>query len=379
MLLNEHYLLPKRHLYSSKKWEINFWDVLYYLAAQHNGSFRVTARDVARLMSGGGTSAQQEIARQSFVQLRQQAVKNGELHDNTPEEGWSYEYVGDTSAAGYRRTHRMGERSFYHLAIPGYAEMKRGVILKPVGYIRHGWIRRVEPGLAKQVLNFLLSRPRRQFDIRNPERLDARPLADWAKEFAARRKKDGRSVRVARVQKALSSLVDLGLLQACARGYWLDTARLQHPGRTAPLRPLPPRALLSSKRLQSVRVRAEFPFQTEAYFPFAFSEDPDARVVVSATLRLRVYVANWVHLALRGQTPEVRQVAVTLVDARRQALAAPWQWEVKTVDESVGKRFDLSALVQELPALNGLGVHIRLDTPCAWLKVAAALELVVVA
>ncbi len=223
------YRYPRKYRYLNA-WALDFWDVMYYLAEIGEGEFTVTAREVARLMAGCEDARRLEVARQAFVRHRRQAVAEGELLDLTPEEGLVEEVPLDPRDGPSQITHRVGPKAFYRLAVPGWEDLRRGVILKPTAYVELGWPAVLETAMARRLLNFFLSRPWRGRDDPARAATDGRSAEAWLAEFTARhRSATGKTPSRKGVRRALDLLRDYRLLVETPGGLAFDPERLLWP------------------------------------------------------------------------------------------------------------------------------------------------------
>jgi len=223
------YPIPRRYLFASE-WEMNFWDVVWYLAAMGSGEFQVTMTEITRLMSGLPRYDRQacRVARGYFVRLRRQAVAQEELLDLTPPQATTEEW--QEGEAVLRRTHRVGRESFYRLVIPNYEEQsRRGCILKPAGYVAHGWLRVVEPAIPKRVLNFFFLQPWRDDD--DPARpQDAHPREHWLRKILRRAEEElGVTLRRDKVETAIDLLLGWRILREGEGEIALDRSVFARP------------------------------------------------------------------------------------------------------------------------------------------------------
>jgi hypothetical protein len=187
------YAIPIRFLYGTAA-EINFWDVVYFWAHEAGGSFDTSTKELVEQVG---------ISRQMIGRLRQQAVERGEL-------------VEDVSWVSGRR---------FVLRVPGFDQLKKGVIWKPLGYVRNGWHHVVTPAIPKRVLNLYLQQPRRQV-----YRLDPKYIAAKCKRrFPGGKAQPAAPLNSADVGKALRLLVQLGLLIPEGDGFRIDWETFNRP------------------------------------------------------------------------------------------------------------------------------------------------------
>jgi hypothetical protein len=193
------YPIPIRFLYGTTA-EINFWDVVYFHAHVGAGSFDTSSKELVEQMG---------LSRQLIGRLRRQAVEQGEL---TEDVSW---------ISGHR----------FILRVPAFDRLTKGIVWKPLGYVRNGWHHVVTPAIPKRVLNLYLQQPRQRV-----YRLDPGYIAAKCK----RRFPYGGTQAVAPlnsgdVGKALQLLVRLGLLVPDGDGLRIDWATFNHPAPAAGL------------------------------------------------------------------------------------------------------------------------------------------------
>jgi hypothetical protein len=187
------YAVPIRYLYGTAA-EINFWDVVYFFAHEGGGSFETCTQELVEQMG---------LSRQMVGRLRQQAVERGELLQDV---SW---------ASGHR----------FVLRVPGFECLKKGVIWKPLGYVRNGWQRAVTPAIPKRVLNLYLQQPRQQTYHLEPQYIAAR----CRRRFLCGQQRTVAPLNLADVGKALRLLVRLGLLLPEREGFRLDWGTFSRP------------------------------------------------------------------------------------------------------------------------------------------------------
>ncbi len=146
------YFIPLEQGYGSK-WQMNFSDAVYCLAAHRGLPIRTTARTVITLMSGGVVDEQANNSlRRRFMECWKAAVRRGWLGECTPDCNKAEKGNTDTLRYNYR-----GAKRVYIFDIPGYgAGLSTACIMKPYGYVENGWIEVIKGVDAKRLLNFLL-------------------------------------------------------------------------------------------------------------------------------------------------------------------------------------------------------------------------------
>ena len=182
------YAIPIRFLYGTAA-EINFWDVVCYRAHETAGAFDTSTEELAEQMG---------LSRQVLGHLRREAVEQGEL-------------IQDESWISGRR---------FVLRVPGFDRLVKGVIWKPLGYVRSGWHRVVTPAMPKRVLNLYLQLPRQsvyQLDV-------AYIAAKCKRHFPYDKHQPQEPLNSADVARALRLLVRLGLLMPAGDGFRIDWA-----------------------------------------------------------------------------------------------------------------------------------------------------------
>jgi hypothetical protein len=194
------YAVPIRFLYGTAA-EINFWDVVYFRAHAGAGSFDASTKELVEQIG---------ISRQLVGRLRRQAVEQGEL---TEDVSW---------ISGHR----------FVLSIPGFDCLAKGIVWKPLGYVRNGWHHIVTPAIPKRVLNLYLQQPRQRV-----YRLDPGYIAAKCKRHFPHGSTEAVTpLNSADVGKALRLLVRLGLLVPDGDGFRVDWATFNRPApSTSPL------------------------------------------------------------------------------------------------------------------------------------------------
>ncbi len=180
------YAIPIRFLYGTAA-EINFWDVVYFQAHQGEGEFDTSTQELVERVG---------ISRQMIGRLRRQAVEHGELIEDL---SW---------VSGHR----------FVLRVPDFERLRKGVIWKPLGYVRNGWHHIVTPAIPKRVLNLYLQQPRQQVYNLGPQYIAAKCKRRYLQS-------DERAVtplNLADVGKALRLLMRLGLLTPEGDGFRLE-------------------------------------------------------------------------------------------------------------------------------------------------------------
>jgi hypothetical protein len=193
------YAIPIHFLYGTAA-EINFWDVICYRAHETGGAFDTSTEELAEQMG---------LSRQMIGQLRRKGVERGEL-------------IVDHSWDSGRR---------FFLRFPGFDRLTRGVVWKPLGYVRNGWHRVVTPAIPKRVLNLYLQQPRQRV-----YRLDVAYIANKCKRrFPDTSPQPQEPLNLADVGKALRLLVRLGLLEPEETGFRIDWAAFNQSAQTVAL------------------------------------------------------------------------------------------------------------------------------------------------
>jgi hypothetical protein len=103
--------------------------VVYYRAHETAGAFDTSTEELAEQMG---------LSRQVLGHLCREAIEQGAL-------------IEDDSWISGRR---------FVLRVSGFNRLTKGVIWKPLGYVRNGWHRVVTPAIPKRVLNLCLQQPR---------------------------------------------------------------------------------------------------------------------------------------------------------------------------------------------------------------------------
>jgi hypothetical protein len=135
--------------------------------------------------------------------LRRQAVDQGALVEDV---SW---------VSGHR----------FVLQIPGFDPSVKGMIWKPLGYVRYGWHHVVTPAIPKRVLNLYLQQPRQRVYHLDP----AYVAAKCRRRFPYERSRAVAPLNLADVGKALRLLVRLGLFLPDGDGVRVDWATLSRP------------------------------------------------------------------------------------------------------------------------------------------------------
>jgi hypothetical protein len=187
------YAVPIRFQYGTAA-EINFWDVVYFCCHESGGSFDTSTGELVEYTG---------LSRQMVGRLRRQAVDQGALVEDI---SW---------VSGHR----------FVLRIPGYDPSVKGMIWKPLGYVRNGWHRVVTPAIPKRVLNLYLQQPRQRVYCLDP----AYVAAKCRRRFPYDRSRAVASLNLADVGRALRLLVRLGLFLPDGGGFCVDWATFTHP------------------------------------------------------------------------------------------------------------------------------------------------------
>ncbi len=184
------YAIPIRFLYGSAA-EINFWDVVYFCLHEAGGAFETSTQDLAR---------RTKLSRQVVGRLRRQALQQGELLDDV---SWS-------SGRGF-------------ILRPPNWPLSKGIVWKPLGYVRNNWHHIVAPAIPKRVLNLYLQQPRQRV-----YRLKTRYVAAKCKRrFLRDKHRFVAPLNTADVGRALRLLVRLGLLMPAGDGLRIDWESFQ--------------------------------------------------------------------------------------------------------------------------------------------------------
>lgn len=191
------YAVPIRFLYGTAA-QINFWDVIYFCAHQGGGAFDTSTEELAK---------QTGISRQIVSQLRQEAIAQGDL-------------IEDTSLFSGRR---------FVLHVTGFERLTQNVIWKPLGYVRNGWHHVITPAIPKRVLNLYLQQPRQRI-----YRLDGTVIADRCKrQFPYGGYRPVAPLNLSDVSMALRLLVRLGVLLPEEDGMRIDWETFNQPAPAA--------------------------------------------------------------------------------------------------------------------------------------------------
>ena len=190
------YAIPIRFLYGTAA-EINFWDVVYYHAHETAGAFDTSTEELAE---------QTGLSRQVLGHLRREAIKQGAL-------------IEDDSWISGRR---------FVLRVSDFNRLTKGVIWKPVGYVRNGWHRVVTPAIPKRVLNLCLQQPRQSVYQLNVAYIAAK----CKRHFPYDVHRPQEPLNSADVVKALRLLVRLGLLMPAGDGFRIDWVAFNQPAQT---------------------------------------------------------------------------------------------------------------------------------------------------
>ena len=187
------YAIPIRLLYGTAA-EINFWDVVYFYAQDAGGELETSTQELAE---------QTGLSRHTIGRLRRQAVERGEL-------------IQDVSWGSGRR---------FVLQLPDLEQLTKGVVWKPLGYVRNGWHRAVTPAIPKRVLNLYLQQPRqRVYRLKT-----AYVAAKCKRRFPRGQYRPVAPLNSADVGKALRLLVRLGLLMPKGDGFRMDWGAFNRP------------------------------------------------------------------------------------------------------------------------------------------------------
>ncbi len=190
------YAIPIRFLYGTAA-EINFWDIVYFRAHETRGGFDTSTKELVE---------QTGFSRQMIGRLHRQAVERGDL-------------VEDVSWISGRR---------FVLRVPGFDRLTKGVVWKPLGYVRNGWHRVVTPAIPKRVLNLYLQQPRQRV-----YRLDPRYIAAKCKRrFLGGKAQPVAPLNSADAGKALRLLMRLGLLTPEGDGFCIEWDTFNRPAPT---------------------------------------------------------------------------------------------------------------------------------------------------
>jgi len=190
------YAIPIRFLYGTAA-EINFWDVVYYRAHETAGTFDTSTEELAEQMG---------LSRQVFGQLRREAIEHGAL-------------IEDDSWISGRR---------FVLRVSDFNRLTKGVVWKPVDYVRNGWHRVVTPAIPKRVLNFCLQRPRQSVYQLNVPYIAAKCRRHFSYDTCRLQE----PLNSADVVKAMRLLVRLGLLMPAGNGFRINWAAFNRPAKS---------------------------------------------------------------------------------------------------------------------------------------------------
>jgi hypothetical protein len=187
------YAAPIRFQYGTAA-EINFWDVVYFFCHEGGGSFDTSTGELVEHTG---------LSRQMVGRLRRQAVDRGALIEDV---SW---------VSGHR----------FVLRVPDFDPSVRGMIWKPLGYVRYGWHHVVTPAIPKRVLNLYLQQPRQRVYHLDP----AYVAAKCRRRFPYERSRAVAPLNLADVGKALRLLVRLGLFLPDRDGVRVDWATFNRP------------------------------------------------------------------------------------------------------------------------------------------------------
>ncbi len=190
------YAVPIRFLYGTAA-EINFWDVVYFRAHGGGGEFDTLTKELVE---------QTGLSRQMVGQLRRKAAARGEL-------------IEDVSWAGGHR---------FVLRIPSFAELGKGHIWKPLGYVGNGWHHTVSPAIPRRVLNLYLQQPRQRIYHLDPGYIAAK----CKRRYLYGKARSVAPLNSADVGKALRLLVRLGLLLPDGDGFRIAWDTFNQPAPT---------------------------------------------------------------------------------------------------------------------------------------------------
>ncbi len=192
------YAVPIRFLYGSAA-EINFWDVVYFRAHQGGGAFETSTQELVEQIG---------LTRQMIGRLRQEAVEHQELiEDVSFESGWRFS-----------------------LTVPNFGDLRKGIVWKPLGYVRNGWHQVVTPAIPKRVLNLFFQQPRQRV-----YHLDMPYIVNKCRRrFPYGEYKPVEPLKAADVSKSLKLLLQLGLLFPEDDGYRIEWEVLNHPAPAVP-------------------------------------------------------------------------------------------------------------------------------------------------
>ncbi len=159
IVIAAYYPFPFCYRYLPKT-ALDFWDVVYYLAARRGAAFTTTMKEVCALMTGNASHVdprKHEAARRAFMAHWKRAVHQGAMAEETELDELAFDSQG-TDESGDRYTYRGAGRS-YHFRLLDYPS-SGSYLLKPCGYVERGWIADVQPAFPKRMLNFALSLPK---------------------------------------------------------------------------------------------------------------------------------------------------------------------------------------------------------------------------
>lgn len=207
----DSYKIPIRHLNGTAA-AMNFWDAIYYLAATKGRSLpdkqHLIETSVGELCELTG------LTRQSLAKLRTEAAGRGELFEAA---GFVFP---ETGGAGFE------------LILPDYVGLQKGIVWKPAGYVRHGWLKVLNTGprlahIPRRVLNIFFQLPRRWVYPISIQELQAR----------ARKPRHKHPPEIAEIQRALALLESLDLLETVEEGYLIHWRAFDQPARHPDLAP----------------------------------------------------------------------------------------------------------------------------------------------
>ncbi len=199
------YAVPIRFLYGTAA-EINFWDAVYFRAHEGGGEFDTSTRELVDQVG---------VSRQMVGRLRRKAVERGELIEDV---SWT---------SGHR----------FVLRVPDFERLAKGIIWKPLGYVRNVWHHIVTPAIPKRVLNLYLQQPRQRV-----YRLDPAYIAAKCKRRFLHRDDERRAgtrsiapLNSSDVGKALRLLMRMGLLVPDGDGFRIGWDTFKQPAPTTGL------------------------------------------------------------------------------------------------------------------------------------------------
>ncbi|HNT78784.1 MAG TPA: hypothetical protein PKH77_27570 [Anaerolineae bacterium] len=173
---------------------MNFWDVIFYHAHQSGGAFDTSTQELV---------AQTGLTRQVIGRLRQQALAAGDLYE-------------DSSLVSGRR---------FVLRLSTDSNLTKGVVWKPLDYVRNGWLHRVMPAIPKRVLNLYLQQPRQRVYRLATSYIAAKCM----RRFLYEDYEPAAPLNQADIGKALRLLVRLGLFVPQDDGYRIAWDTFTHP------------------------------------------------------------------------------------------------------------------------------------------------------